>query len=123
MAFILLGPALNLRYQFKPSHYAISLFGCFLGAAIALHQICLHICPTFPEYGKKILGLEIYTWSFIAFCLSILVIAVLLIIYHPEDSQTKLKMHGLEKIGIFLLGIILLANSILIFLACGWSLC
>ena len=72
------GFLLNLRYGLRPSHYAISLIGALFTSFVALRQIALHVVPGTGAYGSSILGLHMYTWSFIASMVIICFTATLL---------------------------------------------
>jgi len=85
-AFVSMGIGLlmNVRYGNKVSHWAIAIFSAATGMAVSLRQISLHI--TSPQgFGSAILGLHMYTWCFIAFFITIVGSAVMLLIY-PEKK-------------------------------------
>ena len=67
MVGVALGALLNLRFGISPAHYALSLLSCLTGGLVALRQISLHVCPQFPTFGIPVLGLSLYTWSFLVF--------------------------------------------------------
>src|SRR6202030_1496508 len=52
--------------------FAWCIFASFVGAAVSIRQILLHIVPPDAGYGPPVLGLHLYTWAFIVFCCLIL---------------------------------------------------
>ena len=78
------GLLLNLRYGPQPQGYAIMLLAALFGMGVAGRQVLLHIVPGSGAYGAPLLGLHLYTWSFILFALVILGTAVLLLVPRPE---------------------------------------
>ena len=111
MICVAIGPMLNLRFKIHAIHYAVSLAGCILGGAISLRQICLHICPGFPTFGYRVLGLELYSWSFLVFAFSLVGLACILFIY-KEEKQTP---NIYEKGAIGLMALIAFSNFITTF--------
>src|SRR4030081_542937 len=79
-ALLAIGPILNVRFGPRPSHYAMSLLVAVAGAAFAIRQILLHIMPGDPGYGSALLGYHYYTWAFIGFAVSIVLIAAMLLL-------------------------------------------
>lgn len=86
-AFVCIGISLfmNVRYGNKVSHWAMAIIGATTGIAVSIRQILLHI--TSPQgFGSAILGLHMYTWCFIAFAITIVGSAIMLLIY-PEKKR------------------------------------
>ncbi len=81
------GLLLNLRYGPQPQGYAIMLLAALFGMGVAGRQVLLHIVPGSGAYGAPLLGLHLYTWSFILFALVILGTAVLLLVPRPEARR------------------------------------
>ena len=77
------GLLLNLRFGPRPSAYGIMLLAALFGMAASGRQILLHVMPGSGAYGAPLLGLHLYTWSFILFVLVILGTAVLLLVPAP----------------------------------------
>jgi len=119
MICVAIGPIMNLKYKILAKHYAISAFGCLFGSAVALRQICLHICPGSPTFGYPVFGLELYTWSFLVFACSLLGLAVLLFIYKEEKEP----LNWFEKVAIALIALIAFSNMTTTFLECGLGAC
>lgn len=77
-----IGLLMNVRYGNKVSHWAIAIFSAAIGLAVSTRQILLHITSS-QGFGSAVLGLHMYTWCFIAFFITIVGSAVMLLIY-PE---------------------------------------
>lgn len=123
MIGVILSLLMNLVFGIKPSHYALGLFSCLTGGFVALRQISLHVCPQFPTFGLPVLGLSLYTWSFIVFICSVLGIAILLCFYDREKSE---EVVPLQKRGVFTLALILLiilVNFLATLKQCGLGPC
>lgn len=118
-----IGAMLNLRYGLKRMHYSIGIFGCLFGTAVSLRQISLHICPKFPTFGTRILGYELYTWSFVVFYCSLLGVAILLLLFRPEDAKLHPKMNWFEISASMLMFLLAVANAVTTFMACGFGYC
>lgn len=89
--FVSIGISLfmNIRYGNKVSHWAMAIIGAMSGIAVSIRQILLHI--TTPEgFGSAILGLHMYTWCFIAFAITIVGSAIMLLIYPEKKSSESL---------------------------------
>lgn len=70
---------LNLRYGNKIAHWGMVVLSACAGIAVSIRQILLHI--TTPEgFGSPVLGLHLYTWTFIAFAIAIVGSALVLIL-------------------------------------------
>ncbi len=115
---------LNIQFGIHMTHYALCLLSSLIGGGIALRQIALHICPGFPTFGEPVLGLSLYTWSFIIFACCILAIALLLVLYDPEESRLEKDAKNVFTNSAFIaLFLIILANVVTTFLQCGWGPC
>lgn len=114
---------LNLYCGIRTSHYALALFSSIVGGFVALRQISLHVCPGMPAYGLPVLGVSLYTWSFLVFVCCVLAVAILLLMY---DSQQPVEEEPVNKFGyaagVALLGITL-ANVLTTFIQCGMGPC
>jgi disulfide bond formation protein DsbB len=88
-AFISVGLALlmNLRYKNRVAHWALAIISSVAGIAVSIRQILLHITSDIG-FGRSVFGLHMYTWCFIAFGLTILGSAFMLLIY-PEKKPTE----------------------------------
>lgn len=123
MIGVAIGAALNLRFGIDPKHYAFSLLSCLVGSSVALRQITLHVCPNFPvSEVAPVLGLSLYTWSFIVFFCSVLSIALLLFLYDIRH-QEKVPMNWLAKTALIALFLLIAGNVITTYLICGLGPC
>lgn len=117
-----LGALLNLRFGIKMPHYGIMLLSAFFGGFVALRQISLHVCPTFPLFGVPFWGLSLYTWSFLVFASTVLAVALLLFL--PKKAEGEKPMLGIgEKSVIILFLVIAVANMIATLFQCGLGPC
>lgn len=120
-----IGLALNLFFGPKPSHYGIMILSAVTGAAFALRQIVLHVVPGTGTYGNAVLGLHLYTWSFIFFALIIIGSAAMLLgdrqFARVEPLSSRLKPLPLFVLSLFTL--IAVADLIATFALCGPWFC
>ena len=58
----------------------LGALGAFAGAIFASRQVMLHILPGDAGYGGAVLGLHLYSWAFVTFCVVILFTALLCIV-------------------------------------------
>jgi disulfide bond formation protein DsbB len=124
MIGIATGQLLNFRFGIKMSHHSISLFHCILGAAVSLRQLSLHVCPGFAPYGTPILGFGLYTWAFIAFVCSMIVIAVLMFMYNSQWKPLASKsLKYLEGCAFLYILAIVIADIITAAYVCGIKVC
>ncbi|TNF67513.1 MAG: disulfide bond formation protein B [Gammaproteobacteria bacterium] len=129
---ICFGFLLNIHYQPRPSHYALSILAAIITAMTAMRQILLHIEPGDQGYGSAVLGLHMYTWVFIFAALAIIYIAIILSIprqYHlKKDSEKVVKpknklLRTFTSIAFLLFIALLIANIISLYLECGLKEC
>jgi len=123
MAF---GFLLNLRYGSNPLYYGIVLMSGLLTSFIALRQIVLHIIPGTGEYGSAILGLHLYTWSYIISMAAITISVILLSMSRYNNDTEKYyssSWHYLIKIAFAIVSLLLFANIVSTFLMCGFASC
>lgn len=119
------GLLLNLRFGFRPSHYAIVILSAVFTAFVALRQIALHVLPGTGAYGSAIFGLHLYTWSFIAATLVIISTTVLLGAdrqYSKSVIKSKRGRHAVNALFLVVVFLIV-ANVLSVFLECGWQAC
>lgn len=117
------GPLLNLRWGFYPSHYSMVLISALVTAFIALRHVALHIVPGTDGKTTPILGLHLYTWVFIFAVTIITATSVILGInrqYQLKESNANEKLVKVLFIAILAL---VLVNIISVFLQCGLLTC
>lgn len=123
MISVATGAALNLYFGVRMSHYALILISAVVGGSVAIRQISLHICPGFPTFGIPVLGLSLYTWSFIVFVCVILYTAILLMLNKPTELQQSKPLNFFCKFSFYFILLIAVSNVITTFLQCGLGLC
>lgn len=121
------GLVLNLCVGSRPAHYAITILSAVVGALIAGRQVLLHIVPGTGSYGSSLLGMHFYTWALVAFALTIIAAAAMLLFERQfaaagvdmdSDSSRRSEM---SSVLLFLL--LIVANAVLTFAECGVGLC
>ena len=113
------GLLLNLRYGPQPQGYAIMLLAALFGMGVAGRQVLLHIVPGSGAYGAPLLGLHLYTWSFILFALVILGTAVLLARAEARGTGAWTLPAGVKHaLAWAVIGLTAL-NAVTTFLQCG----
>ena len=118
LAGVAYGLLVNLRFGAQPSAYAIMLLAALFGMAAAGRQVLLHITPGSGSYGAPLLGLHLYTWSFVLFALVVLGTAVLLLVPKPESPVWSLPLRLKQGLAWAVIGLTAL-NAITTFLQCG----
>ena len=115
---------LNVKFGIKPAYYGLVLISCLVGGTVALRQISLHVCPGFPTFGIPVLGLSLYTWSFLVFVCLTLAVAILLFMYDPkEDAEASPKLNSFEIGTLVVLFLVSAANILTTFYHCGFGPC
>lgn len=124
VGFVIVGAglALNVLCGLRPAHYGVMLLGAFVGAAVALRQVALHIVPGTGGYGDPFLGLHYYTWAFVLFAV-VVAGAGLMLLLESQFSDTRRDRSGLGRIAVGLFALVVLANGISTVLECGGGLC
>lgn len=125
MIAVSIGALLNVRFGIKTSHYGLMLMASLLGGFIALRQIALHVCPGFPKFGDPVLGLSLYTWSFIVFSCCILAVSLLLFLYNPfrASEANKPRLSGYHYFALGFAFLIAMANFAATLMQCGYGPC
>lgn len=115
---------LNVKFGIKPAHYGLALLSSLAGGTVALRQISLHVCPGFPTFGMPVLGLSLYTWSFLVFVCVVLAAALLLFLYDPASKENEEgNLGGLGTLAFILLFLVTAANIFSTFGHCGFGPC
>lgn len=114
---------LNLFFGIRMSHYALAILAALGGGFVALRQISLHVCPGFSEFGVPVLGLSLYTWSFIVFVCCVLAISLIMFLYSPSRDGNPLPLSTLSKIAVGALIVITIVNAIATYFQCGLGPC
>jgi len=114
---------LNIHFGIKPAHYALGLLCSLTGGVVALRHIALHVCPGFPTFGLPVLGLSLYTWSFLIFTCCVLAIALLLLMYNPYEEDRKPSATGLGQLASLMIFIVVVGNIFATLNQCGLTAC
>jgi disulfide bond formation protein DsbB len=122
---IAFGFLLNLRFGFRPSHYAIILLSSLFTAFVAMRQIALHVIPGTGSYGSAIFGMHLYTWSFI--CAMLIVISTSLLLGVDRQYLAKVRKKDLWQYVVHILFALLvflvIANIVSTICECGFAAC
>ena len=115
---------LNVRFSIHASHYGLALLSSLVGGTVALRQITLHVCPGTVEFGVPVLGLSLYTWSFLVFASTVLGVALLLLIFDGSKREEPLKPFSKLTVLTFIAStLVLVINIIATFFQCGFGPC
>lgn len=116
------GAALNIKFGARPAHYGLILLSSLMGGAIALRQIALHACPGTPAFGIPVFGLSLYTWSFLVFASTTLLVSILLFL-HSSEASSPMALNKWSKGAIYLILFVAVANIVSTLLLCGFGPC
>lgn len=121
---VALGYLLNLRFGFKPSHYAIVLLSAFYIICVSLRQIALHIIPGTGAYGDPVLGMHLYTWSFV-FAMLILASTTFIMGIDRQYTVSDQTVYFKKWVNALfaLTTVLLILNVGSVFLECGFKTC
>ncbi len=124
---------MNVFLGIRPAYYGLALICALVGGTVALRQISLHVCPGFHTFGIPILGLSLYTWSFVVFTCVVLSVALLLFLYDPRDwieqnapqnvNAPLPPINWLGKLAFSVLLFVAVANVISTLFQCGLGPC
>ena len=98
----------------------LGALGAFAGAVFASRQIMLHILPGDQGYGGAVLGLHLYSWAFVTFCVVILFTALLGIIapaaipMAPARNSTAARLSS--AVGLAFLAVVAINAVMIVFL-------
>lgn len=122
---IAFGFLLNFRFGFRASHYSVILISALFTSFVAMRQIALHVIPGTGSYGSPILGLHLYTWSYIVSML-IVVSTALLLGVDRQYLENARRSKVWQKIAHFLFAFLVfltVANIVSVFMECGFAEC
>lgn len=122
-----LGATLNVVCGARPRHYGVALACAIFGGIVAGRQILLHIVPGSEAYGSAIWGLHLYTWSFLAFVGTGIVLSVMLLFdrctAETIDGESPARLGIFPKAALSLFIAIAAANFAGALLLCGLGTC
>lgn len=113
---------MNIVYGLRAINYGLAILASLYGASVAIRQILLHICPGSPPYDVFFLGVTLYTWSFLSFVGSLLLIAFLLA-NHEEEGKRRGKLNAFHITAIAWCIAIVAANIASTLFDCGAGGC
>ena len=117
--FVMYGLFLNIKHGLSIKHYGIALLGAVFGGIASLRQVSLHVIPGTPPYGSAIFGFHFYTWAFILFGVTIIIISLLMILQKSEAQESfKGISHFNNLIGLIAM-ISIFVTLIATFIECG----
>lgn len=122
---IAIGYLLNLRFGFKPSHYAVVILSALYTSLVALRQIALHAVPGTGSYGDPVFGFHLYTWSFI---IAMLILASTTCIMSVDRQYTAEhfgngKFRTIVNLLFGVTTVLLILNVGSVYLECGFKTC
>ncbi len=88
VCFMLLGSGLLLNriYGINPWNYVLSGIGALIGSMLSLLFMFAKALPTTKPTGSAILGLHMYTWTFMIFTAALFFCLVMATLYAQRDS-------------------------------------
>jgi disulfide bond formation protein DsbB len=99
------------RMASQAKGFALCIFASFIGAAVSIRQILLHIVPPDAGYGPPVLGLHLYTWALVVFCCLILSSALgLLGLTDKASALPRMVTNGISALIIVIGTVIALAT-------------
>jgi len=103
--------------------YGLSVVAAVAGAGIAGRQVLLHIVPPDPGFGDPVLGLHLYTWSFIVFG-TVLIVSGLNLVFARELAPRGVRSGWPSALVIGLLAVVIAVNAGAVFFEEGlhWTL-
>lgn len=98
----------------------LGVLGALVGAVFASRQILLHILPGDTGYGGAVLGLHLYSWAFVTFCVVILFTALLCIVAPGALPQAPARNSPADRvasaIGLAFLAVVAVNAVMIVFL-------
>lgn len=125
------GFLLNVHYQIRPGHYALTLLASIFTSIASMRQIVMNALPP-HGYGYPEFGLHLYTWVFLIAVATILYTSLLLSIpgqYAPRNETDHIQearspwIKTLSHIAFGFLIFIIAGNIVSNFFECGLKTC
>ena len=136
---IAIGAAMNVVHGPEARHYGVCSVAAVFGLAVSIRQSLLHINPYFDTktgqptldatanmpFGEAVLGLHLYVWGVLIFCISILATGLAQLIGAQSESLADEPkwLSRLGSIGVGALVVVAVAKTINVFLECGLGDC
>ncbi|MCD6047892.1 MAG: disulfide bond formation protein [Gammaproteobacteria bacterium] len=127
MAF---GFLLNMHYQIRPTHYALSILAAIATGIAATRQIVIGALPP-HGYGYPILGLHLYTWTALLCTATVIYTCILMCIPgqyqlthydRPVEAKSSV-VRWVCHFAFSFLVLMLIGNVISVYLECGLMEC
>ncbi|MAT60181.1 MAG: disulfide bond formation protein B [Micrococcales bacterium] len=124
-----LGPALNLRFGFRPSHYGISLAGAFFLGTVALDMMVRISNQNLDGWGPKALGLHMYGWSLVIALIGGVALVVMFLwerqfdLSRTAEFRPSRKASGLLVAAFAVALVIIGLDLVSVIFECGIGLC
>lgn len=122
MLCVAVSAMLNLRLGFHTAHYSLMLLSALFGAAVAVRQTFLHICPGSPTFGTPIFGLSLYVWSLLLF-VGVVVFVLVALLFHDREQPPEKVEGWWGRLAMIALGILVFANLFDVFARCELGPC
>lgn len=123
---IALGFLMNLRFGIRPSHYGIVILSALFTSFVALQQIAMNLDSNSGGLGTPVLGLHLYTWSFILSMAVLIVTAILLFgdRQYADSHNSRFKKPNILTNTLFaVLVMLLISNIATVYSECGFVEC
>jgi disulfide bond formation protein DsbB len=128
VCFMLLGSGLLLNQVFgiNPWNYVLSGFGALIGSILSLLFMFAKALPGSKPTGSAILGLHMYTWTFMVFTAAIMFCLVMAVLYARRvpggDALAGwARRSGMARLLIGLFVLLVAANLVSAFLQNGYD--
>lgn len=128
VCFMLLGSGLLLNQVFgiNPWNYVLSGFGALIGSMLSLLFMFAKALPGSRPTGSAILGLHMYTWTFMVFTAAIMFCLFMAVLYarrQPErvESAKSREPSNVTRLLIGLFVFLVAANLVSAFLQNGFD--
>ncbi|MBZ5789326.1 disulfide bond formation protein B [Burkholderia contaminans] len=130
IAFMLVGAGLLLNVWNRdpaPANYALSAVGALVGSLIGLMQMFLHVLPGTPPYGGAILGMHMYTASYLALTASI-IYCVLMLAFQARLQAIQIgaarpgeaRQSPFVRLAVWLFAALVIGNLVSVFVETGF---
>ncbi|WP_423382049.1 disulfide bond formation protein B [Burkholderia sp. LMG 32019] len=130
IAFMLVGAGLLLNVWNRdpaPANYALSAVGALVGSLIGLMQMFLHVLPGTPPYGGAILGMHMYTASYLALTASI-IYCVLMLAFQARLQAIQIgaarpgeaERSPFVRLAVWLFAALVIGNLVSVFVETGF---
>jgi hypothetical protein len=127
---IAFGFLLNVHYQIRPGHYALSILAAVATGIAATRQVVIGALPP-HGYGYPILGLHLYTWTALLCIATVVYTCILMCIpgqyqLTHDDTPAEAKSVWIRRICHLAFGflvLMLIGNIVSVYLECGFMEC